>query len=138
MERTVATEMVPLANINPADLDDEGCVRLACEIAKIVAEQYRYHYAEYIISCKSGDDVAIREARADMRSSERNLKDSIFNLTDDQISSLQMQAEEHEQILYIKKGVQRLYQMRSRDGVTKKEFIKSLNIDPAITKRWLS
>lgn len=132
MEATV--NMKPLAEINAEDLDTEGCIRLLCEVAKITSEEYRYSYAMYITSSVQGDLKKKGEARARMRTLERKLKAPLFHLSDDQIISLQMQADKNNRVATIKRDAQMMY-LR---GKSPQRISEAFGITPSIVKRWTS
>ena len=130
----IIEEMTPLAEVDVKKLNNEGCIRLMCQIGQLAAEEYRDAYANYITRCMESDADVTREARAKMKSSERRLKGTLLNLSESQIVSLQMQVEKSTRFANFKGEIREMYFQgyMSRDALS-----KHFGLLPSILKRWL-
>ena len=130
----VLEEMTPLEEVNAKELDNEGCIRLMCQIAQLTSEEYRDAYAHYISCCIEGNREAAMEARLRVKSSERKLKGALFNLSESQIISLQMQVAKSTRFAKFKGEIREMYFQgyMSRDALS-----KHFGLLPSILKRWL-
>lgn len=126
--------MLPLEQVDIKKLDNDGCIRLMCQIGQQAAEEYRDAYANYITRCMESNADVTREARVRMKSSERRLKGSLLNLSESQIVSLQMQVEKSTRIANFKGEIREMYyhECMSQDTLS-----KHFGLLPSILKRWL-
>ena len=71
------------------DWDKEGCMKLACTIARVRSHRYCQAYSSYLEALYSGDQSLAKSFKGRLAYAERKLRGPITMLEDDEIKALQ-------------------------------------------------